>query len=526
MAQSIDYPVGIQTFEKIITNDYLYIDKTALIYELFNDANYIFLSRPRRFGKSLLMSTLEAYFKGRKDLFRGLAIEKLETDWIEYPVFRFDLSGQNYNHPQRLIDRITGWLDFMEEKYGLKSATDNVSERFIALIRQAYEKYGQPVVVLIDEYDKPLLDCLHDDSLHQTIKDELRAFYSVLKMSDEYIRFAMLTGVTKFGKVSVFSGLNNLKDISMLPKYNALCGISETEFHHYFPHSIKDFALENDLTEDETWGYFKQLYDGYRFAAKGENIYNPYSVLSAFDSETFGSYWYESGSPSYLIKLIERHRFLLSNLEGERRSSKQLGDISNVGEDIVPLLYQSGYLTIKSFDNPSGNPLGGVYTLGFPNMEVNQSFWESLADHFFKGFGGINTFHMQRFIDDINHGRTEDFMVRLQSLFADTNSEPERDKEIHFQNMLAIACKMMGLEVHTEIHSSRGRCDMQIETSAFVYIFEFKVDGSTEEALRQIKERGYAERFGADDRTVYLIGANFSTETRTLTDWIIERERV
>ncbi len=522
MAKSIEYPVGIQTFEKIITNDYLYIDKTALIYELFNDANYIFLSRPRRFGKSLLMSTIEAYFKGRKNLFRGLAIDKLENDWIEYPVFRFDLSGQNYNHPQRLIDRITGCLDFIEEKYGLKCLTDNISERFISIIRQAYEKYGQRVVVLIDEYDKPLLDCLHDDPLHQLLKDELRGFYSVLKMSDEYIRFAMLTGVTKFGKVSVFSGLNNLKDISMLPKYNALCGISETEFHNYFPSSIKEFAQENDLTEKQTWDYFKLLYDGYRFASKGENIYNPYSVLSAFDSETFGSYWYESGSPSYLIKLIESRRFLLSNLEGERRSSKQLGDISNIGDDIVPLLYQSGYLTIKAFDNPSGNPLGGLYTLGFPNVEVNQSFWESLANHFFKGFGGVYTFHLQNFMDDILHGKTEDFMTRLQSLFADTNSEPEADKEIHFQNMMAIACKMMGLETRTEIHSSRGRCDMQIETSAFIYIFEFKVDGSAEEALRQIMERGYAERFAADHRIVYLIGANFSTATRTLTDWRID----
>ncbi|MBD5265278.1 MAG: AAA family ATPase, partial [Bacteroides sp.] len=509
------------TFSKIIEGNYLYVDKTALIYDLVHKAEYVFLSRPRRFGKSLLMSTLEAYFKGRKELFRGLEIENLEDEWIKYPVFRFDLSGESYINTDRLIGHISSYLDEIEERYEV-STEGSIGQRFRSLIRQVYKKYGRRVVVLIDEYDKPMLDCLHDDPLHEMIKTELRGFYSVLKLSDEYIKFAMLTGVTKFGKVSVFSGLNNLKDISMLPRYNALCGISETEFHHYFTSSIRDFAEENDLSEEATWSEFKELYDGYRFASRGENIYNPFSVLNAFDSEEFGSYWYESGSPSYLIKLIERHRFMLSNLEGERRTAKQLGDISDVSRDIVPLLYQSGYLTIKGCENPSGRALGEEYILGFPNREVNQSFWESLSDHFFRGYGQCLTFDVRSFLDDINHGRVEEFMVRLRSLFSDTNSEAEANKEIHFQNMIAIACKMIGLEVRTEIHSSRGRCDMQIETSAYVYIFEFKVDGSAEEALKQIHEKNYAGRYGSDPRTIYLVGANFSTETRTLTDWCID----
>ncbi len=522
MAKRTRYPVGIQTFEKIIDKGYLYVDKTSLIYDLVNGAEYVFLSRPRRFGKSLLMSTLEAYFKGRKEFFQGLAIEKLEEEWLEYPVFRFDLSGQNFNNVQRVKLRILNCLNYVEQAYGLKSTNHDISERFSELIRQAYEKYGRRVVVLIDEYDKPLLDCLHDDELHEKIKAELRGFYSVLKQSDEYIRFAMLTGVTKFGKVSVFSGLNNLKDISMWPEYNALCGISETEFHSYFAESIRAFAEKRNLTQEWTWDEFKVLYDGYRFASEGENIYNPFSVLNAFDAKRFGAYWYESGSPSYLIKLIERYQFRLSNLEGERRTSKQLSDISDVSRDIVPLLYQSGYLTIKGYDDPSGRSLGGEYILGFPNREVTESFWESLSNHFFRGYGEPSTFNSRSFLEDVRHGRVEAFMERLRSLFADTNSEPEADKEIHFQNMMAIACKMLGLDVHTEIHSSRGRCDMQIATSGYVYIFEFKVDGSAEEALRQIGEKGYAERYGSDPRTVYLIGANFSTETRTLTDWRIE----
>ena len=521
MSKRIEYPVGIQTFSKIIEGNYLYVDKTALIYDLVHRAKYVFLSRPRRFGKSLLMSTLEAYFKGRKELFRGLEMENLEEDWLEYPVFRFDLSGQSYINTERLVEHISSFLNHIEDRYGLKSE-GSIGTRFMELIRQAYEKYGRRVVVLVDEYDTPMLDCLNDDPLHEAIKTELRGFYSVLKLSDEYIKFAMLTGVTKFGKVSVFSGLNNLKDISMWPEYNTLCGISETEFHSYFTSSIRNFAEKRNLTEEVTWSEFKDLYDGYRFACEGENIYNPFSVLNAFDSNRFGSYWYESGSPSYLIKLIERHRFMLSNLEGERRTAKQLGDISDVSQDLVPLLYQSGYLTIKGCENPSGRALGEEYILGFPNREVNQSFWESLSDHFFRGYGQCMTFNVRSFLDDINHGRVEEFMVRLRSLFSDTNSEAEANKEIHFQNMMAIACKMIGLEVRTEIHSSRGRCDMQIETPVYVYIFEFKVNSPSKEALEQIHDRDYADRYGADPRTVYLVGANFSTETRTLTDWCID----
>lgn len=523
MAKRIEYPVGIQTFSEIIEEKYLYVDKTALIYRLVKGGKYLFLSRPRRFGKSLLMSTLEAYFKGRKELFRGLAIEKLEEDWTEYPVFRFDLSGENFNDVKRLHSRINRCLSDIEDEYSIHDDRESPADRFYSLIRQAYKKYERPVVVLIDEYDKPLLDCLHDDPLHTAIKDELRGFYSVLKMSDEYIRFAMLTGVTKFGKVSIFSGLNNLKDISMWPEYNALCGISETEFRQYFADSIQNFAARHKASEERTWADFKTLYDGYRFASEGENIYNPFSVLSAFDSNRTGFYWYASGSPSYLIRLIKSHRFLLSNLEGERRSEEELSDISDISHDIVPLLYQSGYLTIKGVENYTDEPGEEEYILGFPNREVNRCFWRSLSNNFFRGYGEQSTFHMHSFLDDINHGRVEDFMLRLKSLFADTNSEHEPDKEIHFQNMMAIACKMMGLSVRTEIHAHRGRCDMQIETPVYIYIFEFKINGSAEEALRQIRDRGYADRFAADQRTVYLIGANFSTQTRTLTDWHVDQ---
>ncbi|MDE6445091.1 MAG: ATP-binding protein [Muribaculaceae bacterium] len=515
--RKIKYPVGIQTFSEIITEKYFYVDKTALIYQLVNDSKYVFLSRPRRFGKSLLMSTIEAYFKGKRDLFAGLDIMNLETDWSEYPVFRFDLSGENYTSTERMINHIKSYLDMIEEDYDLK-AEGSISTRLRLLLRQAYRKYGKRVVVLIDEYDKPILDCMHDPVLNDSLKNELRAFYSAIKAADEYVRFSMLTGITKFGKVSIFSGLNNLLDISLLPSYNAICGISETEFQDKFKESIRIFALSLNITEDEAWNQFKTLYDGYHFSRTGDFIYNPFSVLSALKIEDFKNYWYETASPSFLIKLIETHSYCLEKLDGTRRRESQLGNITDIENDFVPLLYQSGYLTIKDYDS-----LSEEYTLGFPNLEVRKAFWESMVDHFFRRPGGDSAFDINKFLRDIYNGQPEEFMKRLQSLFADTHSEYETNKEIHFQNMMAIVAKMLGLTVRTEVHSSAGRCDMQILTPGYIYIFEFKIDGSSRSALLQIKEKGYMMPFASDSRAKFIIGANFSSVTRTLTDWIIEK---
>ena len=512
------YPVGIQTFSEIIEEKYLYVDKTSLIYDLVHQDKYVFLSRPRRFGKSLLMSTLEAYFKSRKELFRGLEIDKLEDRWIEYPVFRFDLSGQNYINTDRLVEHISFFLNIIEEHYGLKSE-GSIGTRFMELIRQAYKKYGRRVVVLVDEYDKPMLDSLHDDPLHEHLKDELRGFYSVLKLSDEYIKFAMLTGVTKFGRVSVFSGLNNLTDISMHPDYNGLCGITETEFHRDFAESVEWFSSVNGMTEENVWQEFKREYDGYRFSDTGEYIYNPFSVLSAFKARRLNHYWFTTGS-SYLIKLVKRHNFVLSNIEGERRKDSALSDISDISRDFVPLLYQAGYLTIKDYD-----PVTREYTLGFPNREVYEGFWDSLANYFFRDTGGRSTFDLRSFENDLKQGCPEDFMKRLESLFADTESVHEPHKEIHFQNMMAIAAKMLGLSVRTEIHSSLGRCDMEIETPGYIYLFEFKVDRPAEEAMRQIHDKSYALRHAMDSRTVFLIGASFSTKKRNIDTYILEKYR-
>ncbi|MDE5882454.1 MAG: ATP-binding protein [Muribaculaceae bacterium] len=518
MTKTINYPVGIQTFSEIIRNDYLYVDKTALVYKLVKDAKYIFLSRPRRFGKSLLMSTLEAYYKGSKDLFEHLKIWNLEKEWLKYPVFRFDLSGVNFNDISKFISRINRCLKEIAEDYSLVLDGDNIADSFRSLIRQAYRKFDRGVVILVDEYDKPMLDTIHLDELHDHVKEELRGFYSVIKLSDEYVKKAVIIGVTRFSRVSIFSGFNNLKDISMLPIYNGICGITASEFKKDFEKSVYEFAQTNSMTEDKVWEIFKKEYDGYHFAFPGEFIYNPFSVLTAFDNEIPGQYWFDSGSPSFLIKLVKNRNYLLGNLEGARRDARKLNDIETIKHDLIPLLYQAGYLTLLSYDTNAKE-----YILGFPNREVYEGFWGSLAGYFFRNPYGESSFDINKFLDNIYRGQPDKFMIRLRALFADTESDHEPNKEIHFQTMMAIACKMMGLHVATEIHSAMGRCDMTIETTRFIYIFEFKVNSTPEIAMAQIINKGYATRFAADTRTIFLIGANFSTHTRTLTQpWLIQ----
>lgn len=515
----IKYPIGIQTFSEIIKEGYLYIDKTQLVYKLANGVKYLFLSRPRRFGKSLLVSTLQAYFEGKKELFRGLAIDKIESKWESHPVLRFDLSTANYNDAEVLVKKISSHLELLETEFGLPTSNEkyDIGDRFRLIIRTAYQQTGKKVVVLVDEYDKPMLDSLHEDSLHEDLKATLRGFYSVLKESDEYIRFAMLTGVSKFGKVSIFSGLNNLRDISLNPEYNDICGITEEEFHKNFVESVKIFADKNSITEEETWNRFKSFYDGYHFAWPAADIYNPFSTLNAFADYKLKKYWFASGSSGALIKLIKNQPFVLQKLEGVVRTEDSLSDISDLTHDLIPLLYQAGYLTIKDYDEEFES-----YILGFPNKEVSQGFWSSLANYFFIKADRDGSYSERDFMLDLMHGRTDEFMTRMQSLFASLSSEQEPDKEVHFQIMLTVFVKMLGLRAVTELHSSQGRSDLIIETPQYIYIIELKVDSTPEKALAQIHDKGYARPYASDPRQKVLIGANFSKETRTLTGWIIE----
>ncbi len=515
----IKYPIGIQTFDEIIKGGYLYVDKTDLIYKLVKDNKYIFLSRPRRFGKTLLISTMEAYFKGKKELFQGLALEHLDDKWIDYPVLRFDLSMDSFESVDKLVGFLSAKLDLWEEEYKIKPADSySIAQRFERVIRVISQSTGKRVVILVDEYDKPIVDALEDPDLQNVLRQRLQGFYSVIKGADSYIHFAMLTGVGKFAHLSIFSGLNNLNDISLDEPFNALCGISESQMHQYFSLSVRKFAIANNITEEETWQRFKNQYDGYHFCRDGEDIYNPFSVLNAFSKNRIDDYWFRSGTPSFLVKLVKRNGIELGDLDETYASASQLNNITDYSTNLVPLLFQSGYLTIKGWNEDTRE-----YQLGFPNEEVKRGFWDFFVHAYFPSISGNGVFSLSSFVKDLNSGKADQFMERLQSLIADTSSETERNKEIHFQNTMAIVGKMLGFRVRTEVHSALGRCDMIIETGNFIYLIEFKMNRSGQEALAQIKASGYAHPFMADSRKKILIGANFSTVIRTISDWVIEK---
>ena len=529
MARKNIYPIGIQTFEEIVSEGYLYVDKTGVVYDLVNNNKYVFLSRPRRFGKSLLISTIEAYFQGRKELFNGLAMESLETEWAQHPVLRFDLSGESYQHADKLVSKLESALSKYEEIYGKSPKGKSIADRFERLINAAETKTGQKVVILIDEYDKPLTDSIHDDPLKESLRQELAGFYGVLKGNDVHIRFAMLTGITKYGHVSIFSGLNNLNDISLSDDYNAICGVSETEFHKYFASSIKEVADEYGIEESDVWIAFRENYDGYHFSKVKEGIYNPFSVMLSFYNKEIGSHWFTSGTPTFLVNAVKRYRIPLASLEGESFTKAELSDISDPENNYQALFFQAGYLTIKGyipgkFGMDSEPPR---FTLGFPNKEVRRGFWESLFKGYLLDGHPTSTFDEKGFIHAVETGNPQDFMTRLQSLLAElsygnTPKENVRLKEINYQNDLYIIFRMLGFRVKTEITVSSGRIDMTVETPSYVYLFEFKTDSTPEMAVRQIRDNVYAARFASDPRRVFLIGANFDTKTNTLDSFVIE----
>lgn len=508
------YPIGIQNFEKIRKEGFLYIDKTELIYQLVKTGNYYFLSRPRRFGKSLLLSTLEAYFMGKKELFEGLAIEKLEKEWIQYPIIHLDLNAKKFDAEEDLIRLVDRQLLVYEAKYGSSSADQTIDDRFFTLIRLAYEKTGQRVVILIDEYDKPMLQTLDNERLQQDYRDTLKAFYGVMKSMDGYIKFAFLTGVTKFGKVSVFSDLNNLDDISMRKPFISICGISENELHRYFDTDIQELSSALDLSYEETCKELKKRYDGYHFVPDSPGIYNPFSLLNTFKYLQFGSYWFETGTPTYLVELLKRANYNLYNMAHTETDADVLNSIDSTSTNPVPVIYQNGYLTIKGYNHEFG-----IYRLGFPNQEVEEGFMKFLLPFYTHTDKVDSSFQIQKFVHEVRNGDYEAFFRRLQSLFADTPYELVRDLELHYQNVLFIVFKLIGFYVKAEYHTSEGRIDLLLQTDRFIYLMEFKLDGTADEALRQIEEKGYALPFTSDPRKLFRIGVNFSSKTRNMERW-------
>lgn len=513
------YPIGIQDFADLRSDGWVYVDKTALIHRLVSTGKYYFLSRPRRFGKSLLLSTLKAYFEGKKELFEGLAIADLEKEWKEYPVIHLDLNAKPFTKIEDLCDLLNDQLTVYEHYYNSEAIDESPEGRFRQLIRRAKEKTGRNVVVLIDEYDKPMLQAIGNEELQDEFRSMLKAFYGVLKSADADIRFTLLTGVTKFGKVSVFSDLNNLKDISMSPQFSDICGITEQELHDNFDTPIADLAAANGQTKFQAYEELRRLYDGYHFCENSSGIYNPFSVLWTLSENRYGSYWFATGTPTYLVELLKNTKFNLKNLSGYETSESALSSIHNAHVNPVSVLFQSGYLTIKGYDEEFK-----LYMLDFPNEEVKQGFVNCLMPIYTSVSENDSPAFIGNFVREVRSGKVDEFMQRLQSLLADTPYELIRELENHYQNVMYIITKLMGFYVQAEYRTSRGRIDLLIGTDKYVYIIELKFEGSSEQALKQIEDKAYDLPFAVDARKVVKIGANISKETRNIDNWIVAED--
>ena len=512
------YPIGIQNFEKIRKDGYAYVDKTALMYKMVHEGSYYFLSRPRRFGKSLFLSTLEAYFDGQKELFEGLAVSRLEQEWLRHPILHLDLNTEKYDTKEALENKLESFLALWEGKYQVPNASQrSLGIRFEDLIRNIFEKTDRRVVILVDEYDKPMLQAIGNDALQTEYRNTLKAFYGALKSCDRYIRFAFLTGVTKFGKVSVFSDLNNLFDISFDQRYSTICGITEAELHANFDEGVQLLAEYNKMTKEECYARMERDFDGYHFCMDSPGMYNPFSLLNTLKNKVFRGYWFETGTPSFLVYQLKKTGYPLTAMTEEELSTDTLNSIDIMDENPLPLLYQSGYLTLKSYDSRFDE-----YKLGFPNREVEQGFIKYLYPFYTPKVQEKNTFSIARFVKDVRNGDAEGFMRRLENFFANGDYQVMGNLEIYFQNTLYVFFRLMGFYVDVERHTSDGRMDIVMQTPEYVYILELKMDKSAEEALAQIEAKGYAKPFAGDSRRIFKIGINFSTATRRIDDWKID----
>ena len=510
------YPIGIQTFEKIRKEAYVYVDKTRLIHDIARQGGYCFLSRPRRFGKSLLLSTMEAYFLGRKDLFDGLAIAELETEWTEYPVLRIDLSGRSYDRDDVLSQTLDNFLSRWEKQFGVDNNSDVPGLRFGNVIDAAHARTGKQVVILIDEYDKPIVDNLTNPELAEVFRTQLQGFYSVMKSQDAHIRLGFLTGVTKIGKLSVFSGLNNLRDISMDARYADICGISEKELRKYFDESVGLLAEANGLSVEACYAQLADMYDGYHFCEDSAGMYNPFSLLNTLDSLKFKEYWFETGTPTFLVKVMQETDYDVRSLSDQEIDAPSLMDVDTVYHNPVPLLYQAGYLTIKGYE-----PELGLYHLGFPNREVKHGFLNFLSRYYTPSRADSGMMLVARMLKDLRSGNPEGFMQRLEALFAKTSYQIQGDSEKDFQYAMYIILELMGEYVEVERATSNGRIDVLIQTREYIYILEIKINDTAEAALQQIEDKAYARRFADDGRRLFKIGVRFSTDSRCIDSWKI-----
>jgi len=527
-------PIGVQSFKVLRDDNYLYVDKTEYVYRLVSSGRVYFLSRPRRFGKSLFLSTLEAYFLGQKELFKGLAIERLEESekenreiWLEYPVLYLDLNLAKYETREDLESVLNNHLCRWEELYDKSNSENTLAERFFGIIHRAYKKTGRQAVILIDEYDKPLLHTMWKDAaLNEIYKTILKGFFGVIKTADQAIRFAFLTGVTKFSKVSIFSDLNNLNDISQKPDYAGICGISQKELLETFRPEIEILAERNELSYEDCVSALKKRYDGYCFSYGTEMMYNPFSLLNVFDGKQFEDYWFATGTPTFLVNELKRADYNIPDLDGNvEMNSAFLSDYRAGVDSIIPVLFQSGYLTIKGYDKEYK-----MYLLGFPNEEVRYGFLYNLLPEYSNINFTDTSFNVVQFTRDLRAGKVDEFMQRLKSIMASLPYGTEKKdsnesialREHNFQVCIYLVFALMGQFVEVETPSSTGRTDCLVKTEKTVYIFEFKLKESAEDALKQIKEKNYAERYKAENKNIVLIGVSFDSEEKTVKEWISE----
>ena len=521
------YPIGIQTFSEIIKNDYVYVDKTDLVWRLSHYAKYIFLSRPRRFGKSLLTTTLASYFRGERELFEGLKIMELEKEWYGYPVIRLDLStAKSQDSPEALKTRLMLMLEDYTEQYGRKDTEITPGGVLTGLISRAYKQTGKQVVILIDEYDAPLLDILHENAALASMRKVMQEFYQPLKDSEEMVKFCFITGITKFSQLSIFSTINNLKNVTLLPQFSAICGITEHEVKTLLTDGIEKMAAKYDITAVEMFERIKSRYDGYHFSEESEDIYNPYSLLNAFTDNKLANYWFESGTPTFLIRQMQHFKTDIMSLDSLEVPASAFDQPTENMQNALPLLYQSGYLTIKDYDRDMD-----CYTLAIPNQEVRIGFAKGLLPAYI----GIDESNVQmgfamKFWRALRTGDIEQAMREMQAYLASVPYIEGFKKKLaeaataegFYEYTLYLIFSMLNVYVRTQVKCAGGRVDMVVWTPDAIYVFEFKTDGTARQALKQIDEKGYAIPYQTDGREVVKVGVKFDAEKRVPVEWVIQ----
>ena len=519
MAQARRYPVGIQTFSEIRERNYLYIDKTQYLVDFIDKGyKYVFLSRPRRFGKSLFASMIHAYYDGRKDLFEGLAMGGYEKEWVKHPVLHFDMSGAKHMDTKQL----EGYLDYLllpyEKQFGTEENKDKEPNiRFANIVKAAYEKTGQKVALIIDEYDAPLLDVVHENDNLAALRRVMQNFYSPIKMLDPYLEFVFLTGITKFAQLSIFSELNNLFNISMYDQYSAICGISSDELHTQMLPDVEMLAERLHLSVDDTFALLKKKYDGYHFSENSEDVYNPFSLIKALASQKIGDYWFDSGTPTYIIKLLQKYNVGLRDLTGQDAGVSDFDVSPENMTTALPLLYQSGYLTIKHYD-----PMINLYTLGYPNEEVRTGMIRSLCANYLTPAEGTNSSFVIKFVKAVVADDMEQALTLMRAYLAGVSYRLSNKTERDVQTIFYLVFSLIGSFIKVEEESAHGRADVVITLPSVVYVMELKLDGSADAALRQIDDKGYLIPYSAEGKRLVKVGVNYSSEERTITEWKIE----